>query len=161
LIKDLNKKIKLHFFAKKSKMIKKIATSTKGDIWNAVKIAKNQPTSDIPNNITYNNVDVPHKNQAKSVADYFHEKIVKLKGETTLNIIFHNGYNKLMVVDRFFMEVLDVYECMKVIKPKMSEGYNRILMNNICDARGVLTPALSTLFSKIYYQNSIPEQWLI
>ncbi len=59
---------------------------------------------------------------ANVFADYFHEKIEKLKSDITISDNVHNGYNKLMVVDRFFMEEFDIRECMETIKPKYVKG---------------------------------------
>ena len=71
----------------------------------------------------------------------------------------YNGHNKLLVDDRFFMSSEDVEECMATLKPKNSEGYDRIPVRILYDARKILNLPFAVLFRKIYEQKIIPEQW--
>jgi hypothetical protein len=47
------------------------------------------------------------------------------------------------------------------LKPKTCEGYDRIPVRILFDARDILKIPLATLFKKIYYENNVPEQWKI
>ena len=99
----------------------KIANFDKGNIWKAVKIAKNQSTIDIPPNLTYKNVDVSEKESANVFAEFFHEKIENFKAKILVSNDVHNGHNKLVVASRFFMEESDIRDCLDLLKPKMCE----------------------------------------
>jgi hypothetical protein len=50
---------------------------------------------------------------------------------------------------------------MKSLKCKNSEGFDRIPVKILCDARDILKIPLATLFHKIYFENTVPEQWKI
>ena len=53
----------------------------------------------------------------------------------------------------------NITECFDSLKSKNCEGYDRIPLRIICDAKAQLLPALTGLFRKIYDQKTIPEQW--
>ena len=55
----------------------------------------------------------------------------------------------------------DVLKEMLDIKPKCSEGYERLPPKMLYDARDILSNPFATLFRKIYDQRSIPDQWKI
>ena len=59
------------------------------------------------------------------------------------------------------MSSSDVEECVKNIKIKNCEGYDRIPQRILVDGITVLINPLRILFSKIYNQKSVPQQWLI
>jgi hypothetical protein len=66
-------------------------------------------------------MDIANKNCAEAFAGFFHDKINKFKSDIFINENVHNCYNKLIVVDRFFMEESDVCNYLKSIKSKMFE----------------------------------------
>ncbi len=55
---------------------------------------------------------------ADSFAVFFHEKVENIRDNLRINRGVHNRSNKLMVVDRFFMESSDVKDCLESLKPK-------------------------------------------
>jgi hypothetical protein len=57
------------------------------------------------------------------------------------------------------MSEADVHACMNSLKLKNCEGFDRIPLRIICDAKEHLLAPLTVLFCKIYDQKSIPEQW--
>ena len=61
----------------------------------------------------------------------------------------------------FFMTDTDILESLRSIKIKNCEGFDRIPQRILVDGADELISPLSKLFSKIYYQNNIPDQWLI
>lgn len=159
-IKTLNKEIKCHFFQTKRDLIKrKISNNNNNGIWKAVKIAKNQGTDDIPYNLTIGNTDVAPEDKADAFAQFFSEKTERLVGKSRVDQNVYNGKNKLLVVDRFFMTEEDIRESLSSLNPKKCEGYDRIPVKILYDARELLTPTLTVLFKKIYEQNQIPDQW--
>ena len=55
----------------------------------------------------------------------------------------------------------DVLKAVKSLKSKNCEGHDRIPVRIISDGIQHLLKPLSYLFSNIYIQKQIPEQWLI
>ena len=139
----------------------KVSNFEGGNIWKAVRMAQNKSTLEIPANLSYKNVEVNEKDRVNVFADFFHEKIEKLTANVSIPENIPNGYNKLFVGDRFFMEESDIRECLNTLKPKMCKGYDRIPVNIIFDARELLIPTLKNLFHKIYDQCTVPDQWRI
>ena len=54
-----------------------------------------------------------------------------------------------------------VTECLKELKTKNCEGYDRLPLRILKDGAPVLAKPLSILFQKIYETKEIPEQWKI
>ena len=59
------------------------------------------------------------------------------------------------------MTSTDILECLKSIKNKNCEGYDRIPQRILHDGANELITPLTGLFQRIYTQKSIPEQWSI
>ena len=57
------------------------------------------------------------------------------------------------------MQKDDFVECMKSLKSKHCEGFDRIPVCIIADARVILTDPMSQLFEKMYAPGLLPEQW--
>ena len=55
----------------------------------------------------------------------------------------------------------DVLECVNSLPNKKCEGYDRIPVCVLKDAKDVLINPLSDLFQKIYHTGLIPDQWKI
>ncbi len=53
----------------------------------------------------------------------------------------------------------DVNDCMNVLVNKKCEGFDRIPLCCISDAKEVLLAPFSVMFDKIYKTQKIPEQW--
>ena len=68
---------------------------------------------------------------------------------------------KLAAVDSDFMSKNEIIECVKQLKLKNCEGYDRIPQRILIDGIDILINPLSQLFSLIYREKLIPEQWLI
>ena len=59
------------------------------------------------------------------------------------------------------MTINDVKECMSELKNKKCEGFDRIPVCMIYDARELLLPPMAVLFNSIYQTLKIPEQWKV
>ena len=92
-------------------------------------------------------------------ACYFYDKIKVIKDNTVIKDTVYNGKLKLLVDNRFFMGYNEIKECLDSLKPKNCEGFDRIPLRVICDAKPHLLNPLTELFYKIYHQRAIPEQW--
>ena len=62
----------------------------------------------------------------------------------------YNGKNKLMVLDRNFMQKSDVKECINSLPNKKCEGFDRIPVCVLKDTRDLLLNPLSDLFNNTY-----------
>jgi hypothetical protein len=47
------------------------------------------------------------------------------------------------------------------LKPKNSEGFDRIPQHILLNGMEVLLPPLTCLFKEVYEQGSVPDQWLV
>ena len=149
----MSKEIKCHFYHHKNNLIKnKIAYGNSEGLWKAVKLAKNQCLNDIPKNLTLNGVPVIESNIANTFAIFFSDKVQSIKDSLAINRNVYNGKCKLIVDNRFFMSSDDVKLAMQSLKPKNSEGYDRIPVKMLYNACDILNAPLSTLFRKIYEQ---------
>ena len=126
IVKTLTTEIKTHFRGKLISNVKRAATGTNGNIWRAVKRAKNLVHEVIPNNLTLGGVAVAPCNVANSFAGYFQSKVKRLAEASNLNVNVYNGKNKLIVQNRNFMTKKDVLECVNSLPNKKCEGYDRI-----------------------------------
>ena len=59
------------------------------------------------------------------------------------------------------MTEIDVKKCLDELKNKKCEGFNRIPVCMLLDARVKLLPPLAVLFSEIYRSCKIPDQWKV
>jgi hypothetical protein len=160
-IKGLNKEIKTHLFDSKKRLITNKITQHHSNIWKAVKIAKNSPGHEIPQNLSVSGTNVDPDNMASAFAVFFHEKIVRFKTNIMGDRSVYNGCNKLIVRDRFFMNDNSIRECLSSLKPKVSEGFGCIPVKILFYACDLLLPTLTRLFKMIYLQKTIPNQWKI
>ena len=67
----------------------------------------------------------------------------------------------MIVQNQNFMTKKDVKECMMSLNNKKCEGFDRIPVNIIVDARDILLDPMFELFDKIYKTKLIPEQWKV
>ena len=70
----------------------------------------------------------------------------------------YNGRCQLLVQNRFFMDKVDVEECINMITNKKCEGFDRIPACILKDAKVPLLDPMSKLFRNIY---ALPEQWKV
>ena len=161
-IRTLNKEIKDYFEGVKVSSIRRVGLGTGADLWKAVRIAKNIVTSDLPSNLTVGGVPVPSGDVANSFAKHFKAKIVLNLSKTKVKINeVYNGKCKLIVQDRNFMSRTDVKECLSNLPNKKCEGFDRMPVCMLLDARDVLLDPLSSLFTKVYASGKIPDQWKV
>ena len=57
------------------------------------------------------------------------------------------------------MSQSDIIECVKSIKVKNCEGYDRIPQRILVDGIDHLAKPLTHLFNQIYHNNQLPDQW--
>ena len=98
-IKILNKEIVTHFRGLKSSNVKRAAMGNKGNIWKAVKIAKNLNVDSLPKNLSLGGIPVAENDIANSFAVYFSKKVTTNVKKTKVNPKVYNGKCKILVQD--------------------------------------------------------------
>ena len=161
-IKSLNKEIKLYFHKKKSQIIRRgILPGNSKSLWDAVKISKDVNLTILPEPMFKNDIKQSKENLATVFGEFFRDKVVQITNNTHISPSVYNGQKKVDCPDSFFMSDTDIMECLKTIKIKNCEGYDRIPQRVLVDGAETLLHPLKDLFIKIYYQKKLPEQWLI
>ena len=161
-LKVLNKEIKCYFFNQKKKAVRKnIIPSNSKSLWDAVRIAKDINVTHLPDILFANNIEINNGKIPEAFAELFSNKVKNIANEVAIDNEIHNGFKKINSENQFFMSSADVEECVKNIKIKNCEGYDRIPQRILVDGITVLINPLRILFSKIYNQKSVPQQWLI
>ena len=161
-IKTLNKEIKRFFHNAKAKNIRKgIIPGNSKSLWNAVNKAKDINISTLPETLFENKLKLDPKNHATAFANFFSNKVNSIVNQTQIDPEVYNGRCKLVCDQEFFMSPADILECLKSIKTKNCEGYDRIPQRVLTDGAESLTAPLSGLFKRIYEQKIIPQQWSV
>ena len=161
-IKNLNAEIRTHFYNKRKQKIRKgIVPGNSKTLWDAVKISKDCDTNPIPNEMELNGIIVKHDELPDAFAGFFKNKVDIISRECKVERDVYNGKKLCITVEKHFMLYNDVLESINAIKPKNSEGYDRIPQRIILDGVKYLAHPLSVLFNKIYTQKQLPEQWLV
>ena len=73
----------------------------------------------------------------------------------------YNGKCKLIVQNRNFMTENDVGICLGELKNKKCEGFNRIPVCMLLDAKVKILPPMANLFNAIYQTCKTPDQWKV
>ena len=161
-IKILNIEIKRHFQIKKSNSIRrKIIPGNTKSLWDAVKIAKDSNKPKLPVSMSYNNQNVNRNELPDAFADFFQSKVENIVNNQIINDQVYNGKKRVATQTLNFMGENEVLNAIKSLKPKNCEGHDRIPVRVIFDGIVHLLKPLSYLFTNIYIQKQIPEQWLI
>ena len=124
-----------HFRGLKSSNVKRAAMGNKGNIWKAVKIAKNLNVDSLPKNLSLGGIPVAENDIANSFALHFSKKVTSNVKKTKINPNVYNGKCKMLVQDRNFMKTDDVFECMETLVNKKCEGYDRMPLCCLYDAK--------------------------
>jgi hypothetical protein len=80
------------------------------------------------------------------------KKVKDIVETVSLDEIVFNGHKKMTNANNFFLNKNDIYEYLKTLKCKNSEGFNRIPQRVLLDEAEILVNPLSTIFKKIYLQ---------
>ena len=124
-------------------------------------MSKDIGCEEIPSNMYINDKKVPENEIADCFATYFEDKVNNIVKTSRVDDAVYYGVRKLVAADSDFMSPLDIIECVKQLKIKNCEGYDRIPQRILIDGIDVLIKPLSHLFNLIYNEKVIPEQWLI
>ena len=161
-IKVLDKEIRAHFNMSKIKNVRKeITPGCTQSLWRAVKIARDVHVSNLPNKMFVGGEEVPKTKLSEEFATYFDKKIKNILSTVSIEENVYNGRQLLITEEKMFMDENSIRECLLSLKPKNSEGYDRIPQRVLLDGMEILLPPLTRLFELIYKYKQIPGQWLI
>ena len=147
----MNLEIRQYFSTQLKNRVRSAATGDNANIWRAVKVSKNVCLDSLPLNMTLAGLPVTADQRAQKFAEFFHQKVsINVNNATVNSNAVYNGKCKMIVQNRNFMTKNDVMECMSTLKDKKCEGYDRIPVNILYDAREPLLDPLSELFAKVY-----------
>ena len=161
LIRTLNNEIKRYFYGRKVNNVKKAAAGNKTNLWKAVKVAKNLSVQEIPPNLTLGGKTIAAGSFANSFATHFLDKVCITTARTKIKSSVYNGKCQLIVADRHFMKPADVRACLFDLSSKKCEGFDRIPVCALSDAKFALLDSMALLFDKIYSTCTIPDQWKV
>jgi endonuclease/exonuclease/phosphatase family metal-dependent hydrolase len=161
-IKALDYKIKKFFNETKTKRVRKaILPNNTSSLWKAVKLAKDLNVTNLPKTLYENNIKIPKSDWPDRFATFFENKVNGIVKDVKLNHNVYNGTRKVQVNNKNFMDTKSVMECVKSLKIKNSEGWDRIPQRVLVDGIDVLIGPITTLMNMIYTQRTIPGQWLV
>ena len=106
-------------------------------------------------------LEIPNVNLPERFAKYFDLKIKNVVDHVSLDENVYNGLKKLNCQDHFFIGRATIAESLKLLKVKNSEGFDRIPQRILADSVDILIGPLTGLFDRIYYQKTVPDQWLV
>ena len=90
---------------------------------------------------------------------FFLKKVDSITNAVKADQSVFNGTRNIVADDLMFMNSNEVKKCIKDIQIKNCEGYDRIPQRILVDGCSFLLDPLSKLFSLIYHNKCIPEQW--
>ena len=70
----------------------------------------------------------------------------------------YNGKRKVNTANKFFMSLEAVKSCMNSLKPKNSEGFDRIPQRILKDGAEILAVPMQKLMELIYKERKVPDQ---
>ena len=150
-IANLNYEIKSHFFAKNRQKVRKgIIPGNCKTLWRSVKLAKNQGMNSIPPNMSFDQKEVAENEISDCFAEFFDKKVRGIVESVKVDAGVYNGRQKILANDCMFMSGDKIIECIKSLKMKNTEGYDRIPQRIIIDGQESLSKPLEKLFSLIY-----------
>jgi len=145
----------------KTKIRKIIKPGDQQTFWRAVNLAINRGDNAQINELNYNgSIAVTNSDKAQMFANYFREKVEKLKQKTELQNCYNGTLKPKTPNKNFFTHEL-VYKILRETKKSQCAGFDRVPMVYYRDGAEVLSKPITELFNKIYNSNVIPEQWKI
>ena len=102
---------------------------------------------------------MPKHKVASAFGDLFIKKVKTIIDSTHINPQVHNGHQKILHGRTPPISSIDILECVKSLKIKNCEGYDRIPQRVLSEGIDHLLSPLTGLFKLITTQNSIPDQW--
>ena len=115
----------------------------------------------LPVSMTLGGQKISEHDRSDCFATYFEEKIRNITNSTVVDPSVYNGVRKMVAGNEMFMSIGEVEICIRSIKIKNCEGYDRIPQRVLIEGIDHLLNPLSKLFTLVYSQKTIPEQWCL
>ena len=161
-LKILNKEIKKFFYTSKAASVRRgILPGNSKSLWEAVRISQDVNSTFMPDVMLENQTKIPQESLPSVFGNFFLNKVNSITNDLQINNNIYNGSRKITTENKNFMSGSDILDVLSSIKIKNCEGFDRIPQRILVDGADVLIHPLSNLFSKIYLQQKLPEQWLI
>ena len=153
---------KLDFQNQRNKIRQKLKKGDSAALWEAVNLAKNNPSNSIPHFILSENGEViSGEERPQAFANYFEEKVKKIARDTIILNNPYMGVKRLDIGNECFFTKEKVLEVMRTLKSKKCHGYDNVPLLVLKDGAEILAEPFSVLFMKIYETKQIPDQWKI
>ena len=127
-------------------------------LWDAVKVASDVNVSGLPETMYQDGVELERERVASAFGDLFFNKVKNITESTQINPLVHNGHQKINIVDNDIIPITDIIECVKSLKIKNCEGYDRIPQRILSEGIEYLIEPLTGLFKLIVQQTKIPKK---
>ena len=108
-----------------------------------------------------NAIKIPTEKLPDLFANLFFQKVNDIVSNAVIDSTIYNGKKKINGNSTMFMNKEAIVECLKSIKIKNTEGFDRIPQRILVDGSENLIDPLTELFGLIYNHNQLPERWLI
>jgi hypothetical protein len=134
LLKEVDRSIK-HFYneQRKRNVRKVIVPGNAKSLWTAVNAAKDCAKNNIPGKLYQNGVEIDQDKVADEIGLFFDTKIMSALNEIRIVDSVFNGRRLVNPGNKMFMQESDIWECMKSLKQKNSEGIDRIPQKILLD----------------------------
>ena len=130
-------------------------------LWEAVKIAKNLNIQNLPDKLSLHDRWTDNNHLPDTFANFFKSKVDDIVNESIVSDTVYNGRQKITPTSLNYMSIENVKDCMKSLKAKNTEGFDRIPQRVLKDGCDHLLIPFTTLMNKIYTEKEIPDQWRI
>jgi hypothetical protein len=150
-ITALDKEIKKYYHSNKAKNVRRsIIPGNTQSLWKVVKVARDINVNTLPVNLCINGAQIIDSEKAEAFATFFDTKIKSVLNSVSINEDNYNGKKIVNSEDKMFNDKNAVIEVMKSLKPKNSEGYDRIPQRILLDCMEHLILPFQNLLSLIY-----------
>ena len=107
-------------------------------LWTAVKLAKDIGAEQIPTKINLKGIPVEGSGISDCFATFFDEKIKNTVEKVEIDNDVYNGRAKMDASNLNFMTKPDIIACIKMLKVKNCEGYDRIPQRVLIDGMDII-----------------------
>ena len=123
----MNAEISAFYYIKKKSSVRKgILPGSSKSLWTAVKLAKDVGAEHIPTKMNLKGIPVEGSGISDCFAKFFDEKIKSMVEKVVIDNDVYNGKVKMVAGNLDFMTKSDIISCIKMLKVKNCEGYDRI-----------------------------------
>jgi len=127
--------------------------------WKAVNISQNKgdftQQAEIKNGVL---IARTNAEKAQLFANFFEEKVSTLRNTAEIKPCYNGTPNDVIPDENFFTLEL-ITKVLKNTKPSQCSGYDRIPMVYLRDSCEIISHFVHQLFTKIYNEKTVPEQW--